>query len=72
MNNMKVGDLVYDYQWGDVGTIVHVFEETIEIYWRDWNSRSTDTVDYLTTSTTNVFKQMPLGKTRKRFKILSR
>ena len=46
MNNMKVGDLVYDYQWGDVGTIVHIFEETIEIYWRDWNSRSTDTVDY--------------------------
>ena len=41
MNNMKVGDLVYDYQWGDVGTIVHIFEETIEIYWRDWNSRST-------------------------------
>ena len=68
---MKVGDLVYDYQWGDVGTIVGISEETVVIYWRDWKGRSTDDLKYLLAATTNVFKNMPLGKTMNRFKILS-
>jgi hypothetical protein len=69
---MKVGDLVYDYRYGDVGTILQILPEVVEIYWRDWKSRTSDDLNFLSTETTNVFRNMPLGKSRKRFKIISR
>jgi hypothetical protein len=69
---MKVGDLVYDYRYGDVGTILQILPEVVEIYWRDWNSRTSDDLNFLSTETTNVFRNMPLGESRKRFKIISR
>ena len=69
---MKVGDLVYDYRYGDVGTILQILPEVVEIYWRDWNSRTSDDLNFLSTEMTNVFRNMPLGESRKRFKIISR
>ena len=69
---MKVGDLIYDYRYGDVGTILQILPEVVEIYWRDWKSKTSDTIDFLTSEMTHVFRQMPLGESRKRFKIVSR
>ena len=69
---MKVGDLVYDYRYGDVGTILQILPEVVEIYWRDWKSKTSDDLDFLSSEMTNVFRSMPLGESRKRFKIISR
>ena len=69
---MKVGDLVYDYRYGDVGTILQILPEVVEIYWRDWKSKTSDDLNFLSSEMTNVFRDMPLGESRKRFKIISR
>ncbi len=69
---MKVGDLVYDYRYGDVGTILQILPEVVEIYWRDWKSKTSDDLNFLSSEMTNVFRNMPLGESRKRFKIISR